>query len=308
LIALAGNVPILEGQGCTDYRTARYASVFILNILGVSMNTAMKLGVAGALAFAGVAAHASIASPSSGSSDAILFAEVVNAAGTAAVASYAGDTGVSISSLTSGISGTSTLLGGDANLAKLFAADASGDTVYFAVLGGQYVNGATTANFKTAGVAQFITTTAGNSTAALASSNTSTLVKFAGINTDITNINTNINGPASSIEGASTAGAGVWDYTNPLGLAYWEGGTANGNAVGSAQNLYYVTAGTPAGIPTKVSYTLEGTASLSAAGLVLAGTGTGTPPPVPLPAAVWLLGSGLLGLTGVARRKLKVQA
>jgi hypothetical protein len=27
---------------------------------------------------------------------------------------------------------------------------------------------------------------------------------------------------------------------------------------------------------------------------------------VPLPAAVWLLGSGLLGLTGVARRKLKV--
>jgi hypothetical protein len=27
---------------------------------------------------------------------------------------------------------------------------------------------------------------------------------------------------------------------------------------------------------------------------------------VPLPAAVWLLGSGLLGLAGVARRKSKV--
>lgn len=269
------------------------------------MNTAMKLGVAGALAFAGVAAHASIASPSSGSSDAILFAEVVNAAGTAAVASYAGDTGVSISSLTSGITGTSTLLSGDANLAKLFAADASGDTVYFAVLGGQYSGAATTANFKTAGVAQFITTTTGNSTAALASSNTSTLVKFSGINSDISTINAN-SGGASSIEGASPAAAGVWDYTNTLGLAYWEGGTATPNAVGTAQNLYYVTAGTPAGIPTKVSYTLEGTASLSAAGLVLAPSGSTTV--TPLPAAVWLLGSGLLGLTGVARRKLKVQA
>jgi hypothetical protein len=42
------------------------------------MNTTIKLGVAGALAFGAVAAHASIASPSSGSSDAILFAEVIN--------------------------------------------------------------------------------------------------------------------------------------------------------------------------------------------------------------------------------------
>jgi hypothetical protein len=55
-----------------------------------------------------------------------------------------------------------------------------------------------------------------------------------------------------------------------------------------------------------VAYTLEGTASLSANGLTLTGAGGSGPPPVPLPAAVWLLGSGLLGLTGVARRKLKV--
>jgi hypothetical protein len=31
----------------------------------------------------------------------------------------------------------------------------------------------------------------------------------------------------------------------------------------------------------------------------------GTPPPVPLPPAVWLLGSGLLGLVGTARRRRK---
>lgn len=34
--------------------------------------------------------------------------------------------------------------------------------------------------------------------------------------------------------------------------------------------------------------------------------GSSTPPPVPLPPAVWLLGSGLLGLVGTARRRLKV--
>jgi hypothetical protein len=98
--------------------------------------------------------------------------------------------------------------------------------------------------------------------------------------------------------------------TNTSGLSFWDGGaTSNGNIAGSAENLYSVTAGTPAGITTKVSYTLEGTASLSAAGLTLASAGTNPPPPpIPLPAAVWLLGSGLLGLTGVARRKLKVQA
>ena len=45
-------------------------------------NTFALISAAGALALGAVAAHASIAAPNSGSSDAILFAEVVNAAGT----------------------------------------------------------------------------------------------------------------------------------------------------------------------------------------------------------------------------------
>jgi hypothetical protein len=267
------------------------------------MNTAIKAGIAGAMALAGVAAHASIAQPSSGSSDAILFAEVVNAAGTAAVASYAGDTGVSLATLESGTY-SGTVLSSDANLAKLFAADASGDTIEFAVLGGQYTGNATSTNFKTAGNAQFLTTTNLNSTSSLANDSTATLVKFAGLNGDVSTINSN-SGGASSVEGASPATAGVWDVTNTSGTAYWDGGaTSNGNVIGSAENLYYVTAGTPAGTATKVAYTLEGTVSLASSGLTFAANTTTTT--TPLPAAVWLLGSGLLGLTGVARRKLKV--
>jgi hypothetical protein len=56
-------------------------------------------------------------------------------------------------------------------------------------------------------------------------------------------------------------------------------------------------------IASKTTNVLELTASLSASGLTL--TGSSAPPPVPLPPAVWLLGSGLLGLAGVARRKAK---
>jgi hypothetical protein len=93
----------------------------------------------------------------------------------------------------------------------------------------------------------------------------------------------------------------VWDITNTGGTAYWDGaGIPNYNAAGVTENLYYVT-GNGAAPPTKVAYTLEGTATLSSAGLVLKGNGS----PVPLPAAVWLFGSGLLGLAGVARRKSK---
>jgi hypothetical protein len=272
------------------------------------MNTILKVGAAGALALGAVAAHATIAAPSSGSSDAILFAEVVNAAGTAAVASYAGDTGVSINSVITGLSTTGTkYLGSDANLAKLFAADAAGDTIQWAVLGGQYSGTATSGNFKTAGVAQFLTTTTLDSTSSLKNDTTGTLVKFGQINTDIGAINSaGIVG--NSIEGASPATSGQWDVTGgSLNLAFWDGGaTSNSNLLGGTQKLFYVTAGTPVGLTTKVAYTLEGTASLSANGLTLTGAGGSGPPPVPLPAAVWLLGSGLLGLTGVARRKLKV--
>jgi hypothetical protein len=266
------------------------------------MNKLISVGAAGALALGAVAAHASIALPAGGSSDAILFAEVVNAAGTAAVASYAGDTGISINSIIAGLSGSTTVLGSDPNLAKLFAADAVGDTLEFAVLGGQFTGTPSTTNFKTAGVAQFLTTTANNSTTSLSAATTASLTKMAGLNGDLTTINGN-GGGAASVEGTNPATSGVWDITNVNGTAYWDGASiSNGNLTSVTAKLYYMTAG--GAIASKTTNVLEGTASLSASGLVLTGNSS-SPPPVPLPPAVWLLGSGLLGLAGVARRKAK---
>jgi hypothetical protein len=263
------------------------------------MKKLIPISAAGALALGAVAAHASIAAPSSGSSDAILFAEVVNNTTGNAVASYAGDTGISISTILGGLSGSTTVLGSDANLAALFAADVAGDSIEFAVLGGQYTGSPSTVNFQHAGVAQFLTTTLNNSTVSLSAATTGSLTHMAGLNTDVGTINSN-SGGANSVEGANPATSGVWDVTNSAGTAYWDGaGVANGNTLGTSANLYYVTGG--GGIASKVSTVLEATASLSAAGLTLTGSGSA----VPLPAAVWLFGSGLLGLAGVARRKAK---
>jgi hypothetical protein len=277
------------------------------------MNTGLKAGAVGALTLAGMAAHASIALPSSGSSDAVLFAEVLNSAGTAAVASYAGDTGVSINTLAAGgYSGT--VLGSDQNLQKLLAADTagSGDTLYFAVLGGQYTGQPAPSNFELGGNNGFLTTTPLDGTTNLKNDNTTTLQKFAQINTIIGTVNSN-SGGASSIEGGVPANAGVWDVAGGLSnQAYWNNAnTATANIAGGTQALFYVTSVANPSPATRVAYSEVETVFLSTTaggGLTFAALGGGTtsPPPVPLPAAVWLLGSGLLGFAGVARRKSKV--
>jgi hypothetical protein len=262
------------------------------------MNKLISVSAAGALALGAVAAHASIAQPASGSSDAILFAEVLTAGGTA-VASYAGDTGISINAILAGLSGSTTVLGADANLQKLFAADVGGDVVEFAVLGGQYTGSPSTVNFKTTGIAQFLTTTANNSVTSITAATTGSLTKMAGLQGDVSNINFN-SGGANSVEGSNPATSGIWDLANSASTAYWDGASINnGNVEGTTANLYYMTGG--GGIASHTINVLEGTAFLSASGLTL----TGTAAPVPLPPAVWLLGSGLLGLAGVARRKAK---
>jgi len=256
------------------------------------MNTVTKAGVAGALALAGVAAHAQIASPSGSSSDAILFGEVLNAAGSIVVASYAGDTGVSINTLLGG-SYTGTVLGSDSNLAKLFAADGNGDELVWAVQGAQNTQTTPTT---------FVTTT--TSVNGLKNTKNGILANWAaGITADVSTINSNITtaGGTSSVEGATPATAGVWDIT-VTGTSSWYGDLTTQQSLGTTASLYSeVTNGTTAS--TKGIATLLGTVSLSASGLAI--TENSSPTPTPLPPAVWLLGSGLLGLAGVARRRVK---
>jgi hypothetical protein len=263
------------------------------------MNTMVKLTVGGALALGAVSANAAIGTPSSGSSDAILFAEVLN--GSTVVASYAGDTGVSLNSLISGTNTTSTVLSGDSNLSALFAANVSGDTLIWAIEGGQYSNNSSnTTNCQTGGHCQYLTTTTGNSLAQLSLRTTINLDAWGnGLQADIPTLNGNIatNGNGTSVEGASAAAAGLWDLNTGNSVSNWyNNGAQTGNTALSA-SLFYVTGGGSS--IAKVAILNLGTATLSASGLTL-------PTAVPLPAAAWLLGSGLLGLAGIARRRLQV--
>jgi hypothetical protein len=267
------------------------------------MKTVLKVGTAGALALVGIAAHASIPSPSAGSADAVLFAEVVNSAGTAAVASYAGDTGVSLATLEAGTY-NNTVLGSDSKLAALLAVETANpsDTLWWGIMGSQYTGPAVPNSFATAGAIQFVTTTNGSATTKLKTITNSGLSGWAaGLTADIGTVNSN-SGGASSVEGPNPATSGVWDVTNTNGAAFWYGSVSNGNTGSGSQTLYSELTGAGGNTTKGTSASVE-TVSLSSGGLSF--TGLKTAPPVPLPAAVWLLGSGLLGLTGVARRKSK---
>jgi hypothetical protein len=264
------------------------------------MNTIVKLSVAGALAMGYVSAHASIATPGSTSytGDALLFAEVLNGSG-AVVGSYAGDTGVTIASLI-GKSVTSGTTYSDSNLQTLLsqasAGAASGDTVEWAVIGG---NWSTQNNIgdQTPGNAQFTVTS--SNLPVLDTKNGGNLVLWSQslINT-ISLVNANANG-ASNVYATSSAAGGIWDSTKLSGNIYnllQNGAATNVNGVGTAGALYYVTGN---GIKDVVPTVIE-TVSLTSSGLEFT---TPSVAAVPLPPAIWLLGGGLLGLAGISRRK-----
>jgi hypothetical protein len=257
------------------------------------MNTTIKLGIASALSLGSLAAHAQVAANSTGASTVILFAEVVNSAG-AAVASYAENTGVSV---TSAYNGVTTLVAADANFAKLLAADVTGDTLFWGVEGGQYTGGNTLTNQVKAGATMNVSTAVNPSQ--IPTFGSSSLVnQNTVLGTSISALNSNL-GSSASVEGASPSTAGIWDETGGGQIYNWNGNGPSSNITGLGSTALYDLTGTGSA-GSKLKLVTNTSLTLSAAGLQFTATNTA---PVPLPAAVWLLGGGLLGLAGVGRRK-----
>jgi hypothetical protein len=269
------------------------------------MNPILKASIAAAMTLGAVSAHAAFAVPSSSSAgDLILFADVVNSNG-AVVGSYAGDTGITVLGTQAAIAAnqTASMNDGTGNLASLLALDTGTNKLVWSIQGGGQLSGAD-GELADAGAGQFVTTAANNNTGQMGARPSGVLDTWENLIKTTQTLNTNAGG-ASSVFGPATASAGVFDSTtissNPSNW-YLTGGATGVSGLGTAWNLYGVTgtANPNTGVSGPVALSLLGTATLTANGVTFAPEATTT---VPLPAAIWLLGSGLLGLAGVGRRK-----
>jgi hypothetical protein len=263
------------------------------------MNTLAKIGVASALAMGYVSAHAGAVVPSSSNpGDVFLFADVINSSGKV-IGAFAADTTVTVNNST-GVTGSLTngqsLYGSTTNLASLISLGSqAGNTIQWAVMGGGGQSGTNSLQFVTTDTQPTLTSITARSGVNLGHwtiglANTAQLL---GNNT----------GANADVFAASAANAAGWDPTvfgvNNASNWYSNGPFNEVTGLGTSASLYSVTS--DSAISTNlVGHSVLGNVTLTAAGLVFS---TVTTAPVPLPAAIWLLGSGLLGLFGIGRRK-----
>lgn len=195
---------------------------------------------------------------------------------------------------------TNQTVAGNTALANFIAA--AGSNIQYTVEAGEDPGAATAGKCGSPG--SCITIDANNSSAANNAQQTlSSVVNWlTGLETDSNTYTAAGLQVGGSIVLASSAGA--WGNTLGGGAGstnqYGNGPNSAGIAVGTAENVYAYTSNGGAG--NAQSYSL-GQALLASDGTLTIEGSAGTTSAVPLPAGVWLIGSGLLGLAGIGRRR-----
>jgi hypothetical protein len=274
------------------------------------MNIIVKSAVASALALGATGAFA-FTQPSTNSSDLILYVDALTTpGGTASAGVYALDTGISISSLLPGpyvtgarnstvFSAVAQTIAPSATLTA-FLSSHSTDSIAWTLEGGTWKGTSTTpaGNSNTilpgAGKAVFTSPALTGAYPAASTAGTVSLQAFLnGFESDLTS------GGLSTFKatesGTLTQGTGG---QNKYG--FFSAPTDLQAAGSTVLKLFGFTGDSVTGGQLQ-SYWL-GTATLGTDGTLTIGPNS-TTPPVPLPAAVWLFGSGLMGLLGVSRRR-----
>ena len=275
------------------------------------MKTLIRFAVAGAL-MAGFATAQAQNLPSSGNSDLWVFVSDATAKTT-----FAEDTGLSLSSLlptASLVSGANLNTSIQANFSVaatstltsyINAANSAGHTLTWAVYGAQFPGSISGAGYRKPGgfVSIFDDLGAVGSNIAQGLLQPTLQNIGAGIEGDLTYLKASYTAGGKSyswVDGSNIGnvwGAGVGGTGGSTDLFGQEFDQA-GIALGTTNTLYGLTGN---GNPGQVqSYILGTDITVTADGTLKVGGGT---PTVPLPAAVWLFGSGLLGLFGVGRRR-----
>jgi len=271
------------------------------------MKNIMRIGVAGALVAGFATAQAQV--PSSGNSDLWLFVSDATAQTTFAedlnksITSIVGSTFVNNANLNTSISAHFTIGPSGALTSYINTANAAGHTLQWAVEAAQYPgfpNGNNTAG-QTIAITANPSSQAGNTANMVFNSNVTTWA--SAFNTDATYM------LATQAAGGSTYAWSAGDPTvaqvwrpgligNQFGSTdlYGQGPDTAGIAPGASLNLYALTGN--GGNGQVQSYLLGTNLKMAADGTLSVGGAA-----VPLPAAVWLFGSGLLGLIGVGRRR-----
>jgi hypothetical protein len=279
----------------------------------VILKKAIAVALTAGAALASVGAHA-LGTVDSGSSDLVIFIQDVESNGTTIRGTYALDTGISLDSIlptgslvtgakaSTAISFNHAPILASSTLTTLLGGVQSGDSVIWSVEGGYYNdlgNSANTGDVSTAGAAKAVfSSSIGTANNTKISNLTPTA--FVNLLNQYNSLSGSVSALAITLGAATETTAATWDATDQAkGGVLGNGVTPDVTTLGSGPLTLFAITGNNA-VTGKVQSYVLGTVNVDAQGNV---TFAGNAAPVPLPAAVWLLGSGLMGLFGVSRRR-----